>query len=181
MPWSATRPGGWADDGSTPHLVRASDIEPVQVSWLWQSWLPVGKLVLLEGDPGCGRSSIAIDLAARLTSGSPMPTGEEIDPAGVVILNAEDGLDDTVRQRLKSNGASATRGVRPESAPSPPRAASGSRSLTSALSGNMMNSDQSLRPSSRQRFQAMAPDNHPIPDGLSIRPNTCRINLFELI
>ena len=66
----------------TPHLVRASDVEPVQVSWLWQSWLPVGKLVLLEGDPGCGKSSIAIDLAARLTSGSPMPAGEWVDPKG---------------------------------------------------------------------------------------------------
>ena len=93
----------------TPHLVRASDVEPVQVSWLWQSWLPVGKLVLLEGDPGCGKSSIAIDLAARLTSGSPMPTGEGVDPAGVVILNAEDGLDDTVRPRLDAAGADCER------------------------------------------------------------------------
>ena len=93
----------------TPQLVRASDIRPVQVSWLWPSWLPVGKLVLLEGDPGSGKSSIAIDLAARLTSGSQMPAGEGVDPAGVVILNAEDGIDDTVRPRLDAAGADCER------------------------------------------------------------------------
>ena len=92
-----------------PQLVRASDIRPVAVSWLWTSWLPVGKLVLLEGDPGCGKSSIAIDLAARLTSGSPMPTGQGVDPAGVVILNAEDGIEDTVRPRLDAAGADCER------------------------------------------------------------------------
>ena len=92
-----------------PQLVRASDIRPVAVSWLWTSWLPVGKLVLLEGDPGCGKSSIAIDLAARLTSGSSMPTGQGVDPAGVVILNAEDGIEDTVRPRLDAAGADCER------------------------------------------------------------------------
>ena len=70
--------------------------------------LPRGKLAILDGDPGLGKSTCALDLAARVTLGALMPDGSSADldgPAGVVIMTAEDGLGDTVRPRLEAAGA----------------------------------------------------------------------------
>lgn len=69
----------------------------------------MGKLVTLDGDPGLGKSSVTLDLAARVSSGLPLPGGEEFGPAGVVLLSIEDGLADTVRPRLEAAGANLTR------------------------------------------------------------------------
>ncbi len=82
-----------------------SNVEPEEISWLWPSWLALGKLALVDGDPGLGKSALTLDLAARLSAGKPFPDGVECEPAGVVLLSAEDGLADTIRPRLDAAGA----------------------------------------------------------------------------
>jgi hypothetical protein len=92
-----------------------SNVQPERVRWLWPGRIPFGKLTILDGDPGLGKSVLTIDLAARVSRGWSMP-GEEREPgddgrepAGVVILSAEDGLDDTIRPRLDAAGADCER------------------------------------------------------------------------
>jgi hypothetical protein len=76
------------------------------VSWLWRCWLALGKLSILDGDPGLGKSLLALDLCARVTTGRPFPDGSPgCAPANVIVLNGEDGPEDTVRLRLQALGA----------------------------------------------------------------------------
>ena len=88
-----------------------SAVSPVEVSWLWPGRIPLGRLTVLDGDPGLGKSSVTLDVAARVTSGLAMPDGSRglAGPAGVVLLGAEDGLADTVRPRLDAAGADCAR------------------------------------------------------------------------
>jgi hypothetical protein len=106
--------GGWrtmtADD--TPKLVtrRLADVPRERVRWLWPGYVPVGKVVVLDGDPGLGKSTVTADLAARITIGKAMPDGSGGgDPGAVVLASAEDGLADTIRPRLELAGADLTR------------------------------------------------------------------------
>jgi putative DNA primase/helicase len=93
-----------------PVLVRLSDVRPERVSWLWPGRVPFGKLTLLEGDPGLGKSTLALDIIACATTGRPMPNGAQgAEPASAVILSAEDGLADTIRPRLKAAEADLSR------------------------------------------------------------------------
>src|SRR5829696_4119780 len=82
-----------------------SEVEPEQVEWLWPGRLPLGKLAVLDGDPGLGKSAVTLDLAARISAGLELPDGQPCEPAGVVLLSAEDGLRDTIRPRLDAAGA----------------------------------------------------------------------------
>lgn len=86
-----------------------SEVEPEQVEWLWPGRLPLGKLSVLDGDPGLGKSAITLDIAARVSAGLELPDGGQCDPAGVVLLSAEDGLADTIRPRLDAAGANTER------------------------------------------------------------------------
>src|SRR5215208_6657852 len=86
-----------------------SGVEAEKVSWLWPSWLALGKLALVDGDPGLGKSAMTLDLAARVSAGMAFPDGAECEPAGVVLLSAEDGLADTIRPRLDAAGADTSR------------------------------------------------------------------------
>jgi hypothetical protein len=89
-----------------------AEVVPERVGWLWPGRIPAGKLTILDGDPGIGKSTISIDLAARVSTGRPMPGDTTSRPsAGVVLLSAEDGLADTIRPRLDAAGADATRVV----------------------------------------------------------------------
>lgn len=89
--------------------VLLSEVVPTRVSWLWPGRIPFGEITLIDGDPGLGKSAITTDLAARVSMGRPMPDGAECEVAGVVILSAEDALDDTIRPRLDAAGADTTR------------------------------------------------------------------------
>lgn len=94
------------------HVVSLADVKPKEVSWLWPDRIPLGTLTLLDGDPGLGKSTLTLDLAARVTRDGEMPDGGVPDldgPAGVVLLTAEDGLGDTIRPRLDAAGADASR------------------------------------------------------------------------
>jgi hypothetical protein len=88
-------------------VVRLADVKPERISWLWEDHLPLGKLVVLDGDPGVGKSSVSLDIAARVTTGSPMPDGSAGSKGSVLVLSAEDGLADTIRPRLDAAGADA--------------------------------------------------------------------------
>ncbi len=90
---------------------RLSDIAPVELSWLWPGRIPLGKLTLLVGDPGLGKSFLMLDIAARLSSGTAWPDSrnESVEPRNVVLLSAEDDLADTIRPRLDATHADCSR------------------------------------------------------------------------
>ena len=91
-------------------VVRMADVDPVEVEWVWHPYIPRGKLTLLEGDPGQGKSWIALGIAAALSVGYGLPGKDKTTlPSRVLVMTAEDGLDDTVRPRLDSMGADVTR------------------------------------------------------------------------
>lgn len=90
--------------------VRLADVAPERVDWLWFSRLPRGKLVVLDGDPSVGKSTLAVDWAARVTTGRAWPDGAPSGPPGsVLVLSAEDGLGDTIRPRLDAAGGNPER------------------------------------------------------------------------
>jgi putative DNA primase/helicase len=87
-------------------LIRIADVKPERVEWVWQGRIPRGKVTVLDGDPGLGKSTFTLDLIARVTTGSPLPTGEPPGVAGsAILLSAEDGVADTIRPRLEVAGA----------------------------------------------------------------------------
>src|SRR5262249_22882561 len=87
----------------TAPLVRNLHDVPVQeLQWLWPGYLPRGKLTLLDGDPGLGKSVLSLDLAARVSSGRPYPHGPGAFAAGRVLLfSCEDNVGDTIKPRLQ--------------------------------------------------------------------------------
>jgi hypothetical protein len=105
-----------AGDGSARDVgdlgILLSTVQPQRVEWLWAGRIPRGKLTIIDGDPGLGKSVLTVDLAARVSRGYPMPDGEpgeDREPAGVLILSAEDGLEDTIVPRLVAAGADLSR------------------------------------------------------------------------
>jgi RecA-family ATPase len=94
-----------AEEMSDPKVTRVADVAITAVEWLWPGRLPLGKLAVLDGDPALGKSTLMMDLAARVTTGSPLPDGHRPEPAAVVLLSAEDAIDDTIRPRLEAAGA----------------------------------------------------------------------------
>src|ERR1700729_3916589 len=95
------------DDRGRPAPFRLlGDVASRSVDWLWPGRLALGKLAILEGDPGLGKSFLALDLCARLSTGRPWPDGSATPgPAAAVYLNAEDGAEDTLGPRLRPLGA----------------------------------------------------------------------------
>lgn len=89
---------------STGTIVRcAASVTICAVAWLWAGYIPSGKLTLLVGDPSAGKTTIALDLGARLAAGLPMPDGQPgHGPADVLFLSAEDDAGDTLVPRLAS-------------------------------------------------------------------------------
>src|SRR5687767_1767303 len=57
------------------HVVRLSDVKAERVTWLWQDRIPLGKLTVIEGNPGTGKSTLTTELAACVTTGSQLPGG----------------------------------------------------------------------------------------------------------
>lgn len=90
--------------------IRMSDVEPESVSWLWPGRIPMGTLVTLDGDPGVGKSTLALTVGALITTGGMWPDRTRCDyPGDVILLSAEDGLADTIRPRLDAANADASR------------------------------------------------------------------------
>lgn len=90
---------------------RLSDVQPEQLEWLWPGRIPLGKLTLLAGDPGLGKSFVTIDMAARVSVGAVWPddSKRQQQVGSVVMFNCEDGLRDTIRPRFEQAGADLTK------------------------------------------------------------------------
>jgi len=89
----------------TVKIIRMSDVELTPVEWLWKPYLPFGKLSVLQGNPGEGKTYFAMHLAAACTNGKLLPNMERMEPFNVIYQTAEDGLGDTVKPRLIEVGA----------------------------------------------------------------------------
>ena len=92
-----------------PTLRCMADVQSEDVEWLWEPRIPIGRLTALEGDPGEGKSFLALAIAAALSVGSGLPWLEEKEPCNTIFLTAEDSLADTVRPRLDEMKASVER------------------------------------------------------------------------
>lgn len=86
-------------------IIRMSEIQMREVEWLWYPYLPFGKLTIIQGDPGEGKTTFALRLAAACSTGRPMPGMESLSPFNVIYQSAEDGLEDTIKPRLTEAGA----------------------------------------------------------------------------
>jgi hypothetical protein len=90
-------------------VTQLSTIEPELVAWLWPARVARGKITVLAGDPGLGKSFVTLDVAARITTGRPWPDGGAVEPGDVVLLSAEDGPADTIRPRIDALGGDPAR------------------------------------------------------------------------
>jgi energy-coupling factor transporter ATP-binding protein EcfA2 len=89
---------------------RASDLEPEKLVWVWPGRIPEGKLVLLGGPPGLGKSQLTAFMSAVVSNGGSWPCGEGSTlPGDVIFMSAEDGIQDTIIPRLMAAGADTTR------------------------------------------------------------------------
>jgi hypothetical protein len=114
-------------------VVTLDTVAPEHVTWLWPGRIPFGKLTIIDGDPGLGKSLLTLDIAARVTTGRPMPDGTLPDldgPAAVVLISAEDGYGDTIRPRLDLAGADPARVVAITGIPDGADGATGDRPVT---------------------------------------------------
>lgn len=86
--------------------VRMADIQPEPVEWLWEPYIPKGKLTSIEGDPGVGKSWLTMALTAQISRGDKLPgVKHAVGPAPILLLTAEDGAADTIRPRLDAASA----------------------------------------------------------------------------
>ncbi|HEX8492999.1 MAG TPA: AAA family ATPase [Pyrinomonadaceae bacterium] len=97
------------NDDAPLRVVCMADIEPEQVSWLWHPYIAIGKLTILEGDPGLGKSWLTCAIACAVTRGCGLPGAEPFKAGNVLMLSAEDGLGDTLRPRLDAVDADVRR------------------------------------------------------------------------
>jgi hypothetical protein len=95
--------------GATPVLTCLADVEPTAIRWLWKDRIPRGRLTLLVGRPGEGKSFVTCDLAARISNGTRFPDGADCEAGSVLLLTAEDDPADTIRPRLDAAGADCSR------------------------------------------------------------------------
>jgi AAA domain/Bifunctional DNA primase/polymerase, N-terminal len=93
----------------TSKVVCLADVEPEQVSFLWHPYIPQGKLTIIEGDPGVGKSWLTCALATATAAGSGPAGWANSDAGNILMLSVEDGLADTIRPRLDSMRANVKR------------------------------------------------------------------------
>lgn len=88
------------DNTRTLTLINLDDVEPEVIEWLWYPYIPRGKLTMIEGDPGLGKSWLTMALASFISRGKPLPYQINPEKGPVLILSAEDGIADTIKPRL---------------------------------------------------------------------------------
>lgn len=86
-------------------MICMNDVEQTEVDWLWYPYIPFGKLTIVQGNPGEGKTFFAMQLAAACTNQKFLPDMEPFEPFNMIFQTAEDGLGDTVKPRLVSSGA----------------------------------------------------------------------------
>jgi len=91
-------------------MISMDSVQVEEVRWLWYPYIPCGKITIVQGDPGEGKTTFALALVAALTKGLPLPEMVgELPPINVIYQTAEDGLADTIKPRLLSLGADCSR------------------------------------------------------------------------
>ena len=88
-------------------LINMNEIQTEKVKWLWYPYIPYGKITLIQGDPGDGKTTFVLAVAALLTNGKTMPESDDTpqpEPITVIYQTAEDGLADTIKPRLEEAG-----------------------------------------------------------------------------
>ena len=86
-------------------MIRMSEVEQTEICFLWKPYIPFGKLVILQGDPGNGKTYVAMQLCAACTNGVAIPNMDPHEPFNVIYQTAEDSLSDTIKARLAEAGA----------------------------------------------------------------------------
>lgn len=91
-------------------LIQMSDVRTEEVKWLWPPYVPLGKLTIVQGDPGEGKTTLVLAVISSLTRGEPLPGCDTAEtPVTVIYQTAEDGLADTIKPRLEAMGADCSR------------------------------------------------------------------------
>ena len=96
-------------DAWRPNLVCMANVAPRPVDWLWPGRIPLGRISLLVGMPGAGKSYLTCDIASRVSTGTPWPDGSDCQRGAVIFITAEDDPHDTVRPRLDAHYADVSR------------------------------------------------------------------------
>lgn len=81
-------------------LINMNDVPLEEIEWLWYPYIAYGKLTIMHGNPGDGKTNIALKIAAQCTTGEVLPGQVEMKPITVIYQTAEDGLGDTIKPRL---------------------------------------------------------------------------------
>ena len=89
----------------TVEIIRMSEVDTQAVEWLWEPYIPFGKVTIVQGNPGEGKTTFALRLAAACTTGRTLPNMKPLPPFNVIYQTAEDGLGDTVKPRLMEAAA----------------------------------------------------------------------------
>jgi predicted ATP-dependent serine protease len=91
-------------------LINMSDVEVTEVKWLWKPYIPIGKITIIQGDSGEGKTTMILAVASALTTGAILPLSEEaLECNNVIYQTAEDGLSNTIKPRLLAAGADCTK------------------------------------------------------------------------
>ena len=84
------------------NIIKMSEIQSEEIEWLWYPFIPYGKLTIIQGDPGDGKTTLALNIAAKLSRGESLDEEMKIsEPINIIYQTAEDGLADTVKPRLE--------------------------------------------------------------------------------
>lgn len=101
---------GREETGVRLKLIRMSKVETQEIKWLWYPFIPYGKLTIIQGDPGDGKTTLVLNIAASLSKGEGLDENMLVhEKVNVIYQTAEDGLADTVKPRLEAAGADCSR------------------------------------------------------------------------
>jgi len=96
----------WKKQKTELQMIKMSEIQSQEVSWLWFPFIPYGKLTIVQGDPGDGKTTLVLNIVAKLSKGEGLDSQMKLkEPLNVLYQTAEDGLADTVKPRLELAGA----------------------------------------------------------------------------
>tara|TARA_Y100000588_G_scaffold96452_1_gene104481 strand:+ start:2318 stop:3985 length:1668 start_codon:yes stop_codon:yes gene_type:complete len=100
---------GSRSDGSTLQITKLSEVKSKDVQWVWEKRIPLGKNTMITGDPNAGKSYLVLGIASHVSTGRRWPDGAGCDVGNIMLVTAEDGLEDTVAPRLTSLAANLDR------------------------------------------------------------------------
>lgn len=90
-------------------IISMDEVQSKEVNWLWYPYIPYGKITIIQGDPGEGKTTLALRLAALLSKGEALPYDDtERESVKIIYQTAEDGLEDTIKPRLEAAEADCT-------------------------------------------------------------------------